>query len=318
MAIRIFSIAFLFSLISCASLAQNNTFKVVPLGVKGGLDESNLSSYMVAVNGTEDYICLDAGTLYSGINKAIENKLFINKKATDILKQNIKGYCISHAHLDHLSGLVINSPDDTAKNIYAMDFCLDVLKNNYFTWKSWANFTDAGEKPLLNKYHYVSLQELQEVPLTGTNMFVTAFMLSHSSPYQSTAFLVRHNDDYILYLGDTGADTIEHSNKLELLWKQVAPLVKVKKLKAIFIEVSYSNAQPVTKLFGHLTPSLLIKEMNVLADLAGKENIKELNVAVTHIKPAADVEATIQKELQQSNQLQIHFVFPEQGKELLF
>ncbi|CAN5707711.1 3',5'-cyclic-nucleotide phosphodiesterase [soil metagenome] len=298
--------------------SNDAVFKVVPLGVRGGIDESNLSAYMLAVDGTDDYICLDAGTLHAGIQQAIENGVFKSISAGDVLKQYIKGYCISHAHLDHLSGLIINSPDDTAKNIYGMPYCLDVLKHNYFTWKSWINFTDDGQKPLLNKYHYVLLEAAKETAITQTSMFVTAFPLSHSAPYQSTAFLVRHNDAYILYLGDTGADTIDHSNQLASLWKQLAPLVKSKKLKAIFIEVSYPNEQPLSKLFGHLNPALLMKEMNVLADLAGKENMKDLPVAVTHMKPSGNNEAIIKQELEQLNTLRLKLVFPKQGRVLVF
>jgi cAMP phosphodiesterase len=298
--------------------SNDAVFKVVPLGVRGGIDESNLSAYMLAVNGTDDYVCLDAGTLYTGIQKAIDSGVFKNISAGNVLKQYIKGYCISHAHIDHLSGLIINSPDDTAKNIYGMPYCLDVLKLNYFNWKSWINFTDEGEKPVLNKYHYVPLTAARETAIAQTNMFVTAFPLSHSVPYQSTAFLVRHESDYILYLGDTGADTIEHSQQLALLWQKVAPLVKTKKLKAIFIEVSYSNEQPLTKLFGHLTPALLMKEMNVLADLAGKENMEGLPVAITHIKPSGNNEVVIQQQLKQLNTSGLKIVFPKQGKVLLF
>ncbi len=94
--------------------AQNKTFKVVPLGVLGGIDESNLSAYMVAPAGSNNYICLDAGTLHYGIEKAVANKVF-NVSATEVLKKYIKSYFISHAHLDHISGLIINSPDDTNK-----------------------------------------------------------------------------------------------------------------------------------------------------------------------------------------------------------
>jgi len=184
----------LFLFICDSSYCQDNSnpvFKVVPLGVKGGIDESNLSAYMLAVNGTNDYVCLDAGTLYTGIQKAVDSGVFKNIAAGEVLKQYIKGYCISHAHLDHLSGLIINSPDDTVKNIYGMPYCLDVLKQNYFNWKSWINFTDDGEKPLLNKYHYVPLEATKETAIAQTSMYVTAFPLSHSEPYQSTSFLVR-------------------------------------------------------------------------------------------------------------------------------
>jgi len=58
-----------------AQQKQSPAFKVIPLGVRGGLDESNLSAYLVAAGGTNDYICLDAGTLHHGIEKAIASHL---------------------------------------------------------------------------------------------------------------------------------------------------------------------------------------------------------------------------------------------------
>jgi len=112
-----------------AQTATNPAFKVVPLGVKGGSDESNLSAYLLAPATSDEYICLDAGTLRSGIDKAVEAGLF-TLKSDQVLKYNIKGYFISHPHLDHLAGLVLNSPDDTAKNIYGLPFCLDVIKED--------------------------------------------------------------------------------------------------------------------------------------------------------------------------------------------
>ncbi|QEC66917.1 3',5'-cyclic-nucleotide phosphodiesterase [Panacibacter ginsenosidivorans] len=311
-------ITLLISLALCNISFCQHSFKVVPLGVKGGIDESNLSAYMLAVNGTDDYVCLDAGTLHAGIQKSIDAGIFKNVSANDVLKRYIKGYCISHAHLDHLSGLIINSPDDTVKNIYGMPYCLDVLRNNYFTWRSWANFADDGEKPTLNKYHYLPLEEGKEIPIPQTNLHITAYPLSHSSPYQSTAFLVRYEDAYFLYLGDTGADTTEHSDKLKSVWQHIAPLVIAKKLKAVFIEVSYTDAQPLNKLFGHLTPSLLMNEMNVLSALAGTDNMKPLPIAITHIKPSGSNQIIIRQQLEQLNTLHLKLVYPEQAKLLLF
>ena len=46
-------------------------FTVVPLGVKGGLAEGNLSAYLVAAAGRTDFICLDAGSLRPGVEKAV-------------------------------------------------------------------------------------------------------------------------------------------------------------------------------------------------------------------------------------------------------
>ena len=49
------------------------------------------------------------------------------------------------------------------------------------------------------------------------------------------------NEAYILYLGDTGPDEIEKTDKLQILWQAVAKLIREGKLKGIFIEVSYPN-----------------------------------------------------------------------------
>ena len=108
-----------------------SSFKVIPLGVKGGLDEGNLSAYMLAVEGTEQYVCLDAGTVYDGIQKAVDNGLF-KQPAIAVLKNSIKGYLISHPHLDHVAGLIMNSPADTAKNIYGTTATINALQKALF------------------------------------------------------------------------------------------------------------------------------------------------------------------------------------------
>ncbi|HTK19100.1 MAG TPA: 3',5'-cyclic-nucleotide phosphodiesterase, partial [Mucilaginibacter sp.] len=233
-------LAFLLTLVIPAF--SQTVFKVVPLGVEGGIDESNLSAYMLAPVNSNNFVCLDAGTLHYGIEKAVEKGVF-NIPAEQVLRRYIKGYLISHSHLDHLSGLIINSPEDTTKNIYAFADCIETFKTRYFTWKSWANFADEGETPQLKKYHYKVLTTGEETPIENTEMTVKAFPLSHSN-LTSSAFLVKSQDNYILYLGDVGPDDIEKSNKLELLWQAIAQLIKEKKLKTIMIEVSFPDEQP--------------------------------------------------------------------------
>lgn len=304
-------------LLSFQVLAQTPSFKVVPLGVKGGSDESNLSSYMVAPVNSNNYVCLDAGTLYAGIREAIKRGVF-SKSIEEVLRENIKGYLISHAHLDHVAGLILNSPDDTSKNIYAMKRTIDILKNNYFTWQSWANFANEGEKPRLDKYRYVQLDTGREFPISNTEMTVTPFILSHGNPYKSAAFLIRYQDHYLLYLGDTGPDKIEHSDDLKSLWKSVAPLIRNKQLKVIFIETSFSDEQPDNKLFGHLTPKWLMEEMNVLSAYTGKSTLINFPIVITHAKPPIHNEQLINKELISSNRLKLRLIFPEQGKMMEF
>ncbi len=310
--ILLFSLAQLFT---DAVIAQNKpaaAFKVIPLGIYGGTDESNLSSYMIAPANSDKYVCLDAGTLHAGIVKATQQKVFVSSE--NVLKKNIQGYLISHPHLDHLAGLIINSPDDSSKNIYGLSFYLDVIQDKYFSWKSWANFGDKGEAPQLKKYHYVYLNPDSVTALTNTIMSVRSFELSHSSPYKSTAFLINTGNAYVLYLGDTGADEIEKSTRLKELWQSIAPLIKVKQLRGIFIETSFPNEQPASKLFGHLTPDLLMKEMQQLATFAGAENLRNVAIVITHIKPAGNNESIIKAQLRRHNNLQLKLVFPLQGK----
>lgn len=292
---------------------QKSSFQVVPLGIKGGIDEKNLSAYLVAPTHTNDFICLDAGTVNAGIEKAIENKVF-KVSTSEVLRKYIKGYFISHAHLDHVSGLIINSPADSSKTVYATEKCMEIMENHYFNDQTWANFGDKGPGTPLKKYHFQTLNIGEEIPVTNTTMTAKAFPLSHVNPFESTAFLIKNGESYILYLGDTGPDAVEKNDKLKSLWTSVAPLVKSKQLKGIFIEVSFPNEQPDQFLFGHLTPNYLMKELHVLEELAGKGTLNGFPIIVTHLKPPVKNITKLKEQLQKQNDLKIKIIYPEQGK----
>lgn len=298
------------------SLSFSQKLEIIPLGIYGGGDEGNLSCYLIGVENSNSYLSLDAGTVRNGLYKAIENKTFENVSAENILRNYIKGYFISHGHLDHLSGLIINSPEDSAKPIYSLPFVVDVFKNNYFTNTAWANFGNEGELPILNKYTYATVEPGNTFQIEDTTMNGEVFELSHASPQKSSAILVNNNDEYVLYLGDTGADRVENSNNLNKIWKRITPLIKENKLQAILIEVSFPNSQPEDKLFGHLTPNLLVEELTQLKKIAGLKNLKGLNIVVTHLKPSGQSIETIKKELAVNNTLEVNYIFPIQGKKI--
>jgi 3',5'-cyclic-nucleotide phosphodiesterase len=206
----------------------------------------------------------------------------------------------------------MNSPNDNAKNLFGLASVLDVFKKNYFTWSAWANFGNEGEAPILKKYTYQTLAPTKEIAIENTGLFVTPFVLCHVKPYESTAFLVRNQNSYFLYLGDTGADKVEQSEQLAALWKTVAPLVMNKQLKGIFIEVSFDNSIPEKALFGHLTPNLLMEEMGKLNQLSNGQ-LNNTPLYVTHIKPCDGCEIKIKSEIQKANQIGLNIFYPSQA-----
>ena len=304
------------SLLASSIFSFGQNLEIVPLGVYGGSDESNLSAYLVGEEGKNEYISMDGGTIYSGIKTAINNKTF-NTDESDVLKNYIKGYFISHGHLDHLGGMIINSPEDSKKPIYGSPEMIKVLKENYFTNAAWANFGSEGETPILNKYQYKPFTNQSTFKVDDTNLEAQIFELSHVNPWKSSALKVSTPTQSLIYFGDTGADRIEKSDKLNEVWKAIAPEIKSGKLKTIMLEVSFPNSQPEHLLFGHLTPKLLMEELNVLANYTGKDAIKNLNVIVTHIKPKGDNPSIIKNELDSLNNLGVKFIYPQQGKRII-
>lgn len=313
---RGFRLLTLLLLLSAAAFAQTEkkAFKIVPLGVLGGIDESNLSAYMVAPTGSNAYICMDAGTLHYGLEQAVKNKVF-NIPAEQVLKKYIKGYFISHSHLDHIAGLLINAPDDSTKNIYAFADCINTIKTHYFTWESWGNFANEGEAPQLKKYTYKVLTPGVEIEAANTSLKVKPFPLSHSN-LTSTAFLINSNNNYLLYLGDVGPDEIEKSHNMQALWQAIAPLIKSKQLKGMMIEVSFPDEQPDKTLFGHFTPKWLMTELTELSKLTGPDALKNFNLVVVHVKPPQISIDKIKAQLKAENKLGLNLIYPVQGKEL--
>ena len=232
-----------------------------------------------------------------------------------MLTTRIKGYLISHAHLDHVAGLIIASPDDSKKPIYALPSVAADLADTYFNWKAWPNFTDRGKAPQLKKYALSDLAAGVATPLSDTAMSVTAFPLSHGG-MESTAFLLESDGEGILCFGDTGPDAVEKGTRLRDIWAAVAERVKQKRLKAIVIESSYTSDRPDNLLFGHLTPRWVLESLRELDRLAGGGALKDLPVVVSHIKYSLTKEQPQKRmlqELEAGNDLGVRFVIPEQG-----
>lgn len=271
-------------------------FTAVVLGSGGGLDESDLTSLLVAPLGRPERVALDAGSIYSGLSRAAARGAF-GKPASPggapvpagaLLQEGIKAYLISHPHLDHVAGLAMVAPDDSRKAILGLATTVEALRAHLFSGALWPNFTDEGAGAI-GRYHLVRLAPGARTPVPDTPLFVEAFPLSHSA-LTSTAFLLEAGDAYLLYLGDTGPDAVEGQGRLAALWARVAPLLRAGSLRALVLECSYPDPRPDGLLFGHLTPRWIGRELDALAALvkpaAPAEALRGLTLVVTHIKPA--------------------------------
>ena len=306
-------------LVATIAPAAATGFDVTAIGVRGGLQDGNLSAWMIAPEGQSKAVMCDAGTLVNGIE--IARRLGTLHGSLDtILHDDIAGYLISHAHLDHTAGLLLASPEDNAKSIYGLPSVNRAMLDSYFNAEAWANFTDRGKAPL-GKYKLVDLTLGEPIPLSDTAMTVTAYPLAHGG-LESTAFLIRSQQDAILCLGDTGADAVEGKPRLAELWRTVGPLIVAHHLKAIIIEVSYPSERPQNLLFGHLTPALLFAEIQQLEIAAGGTgSLRGLPLIASHIKPGtseADPRDLISAQLNAGNRFGLKIIIPNQGEHWTF
>ncbi|EOG6955950.1 MBL fold metallo-hydrolase [Yersinia ruckeri] len=322
-------LALIFSLYSSLSWGG---FEVVALGVDGGVSDGNLTSYLIRGDNNPLYLALDAGSLLPGISKALDNGHFAD--VTDqmaapftrqgyILRQRINSYFISHAHLDHVAGLIIASPEDSKKTHYGTASTVETLRNYYFNWRVWPNFTDSGSGTRLGTYRLEAKRPAQSFTIGLTRLLGEIYPLSHDqSP--SSMLLISQNNESFAYFGDTGSDAVENSKNLDQIWRILGEKVKQQQLKGIIIEVSYPNNVADGKLYGHLTPKWLLTELKNLAKYSGesKQPLKDLPVVISHIKPSlqqgVNSRQIIADELQQGNDLGVKFIFMDQGERQQF
>jgi len=318
-------------ILACSTSQAMAGFDVVALGVHGGVEEGNLTSYLIRSNDEKLYFGLDAGSVLPGISKALEKGAFPQVTVANsapytpqgaVFRNLIGGYFISHGHLDHLAGLIISSPEDSHKPIYGTADTIGTLRQHYFNGKVWPNFTDAGSGLRIGTYRLNAPRPAQRFSIGLTGLDGIIYPLSHGGTPSSMILLSRNNESFA-YFGDTGPDQVEKAKNLEAVWRVLGDEVKARRLKGMIIETSYPDGVPDSQLFGHLTPEWLLKELKVFEIASGGTgSLKGLTVIISHVKPSlkagVDPEAEIARQLEKGNDLGVKFVRMQQGDKMEF
>ncbi|KAK9468073.1 cAMP phosphodiesterases class-II-domain-containing protein [Lipomyces arxii] len=311
-------------------------FELIVLGSSGGPLEFGVSGYIIKSSSESwaknSLVAIDAGTFMAGVLHALRpaasalNPVSVHQQqfgtglmpyatpltnAAYVVRELVAAACITHSHLDHVSGFVLNSSCftfDNPKQLCGLPWVIDDLKKHIFNNAIWPNLTNEGDDPIglitLRRLRYNppandSEDDEEEDDEIGydyiaNGLQVRAYPVSHgcvhyssgqSRAFESSAYFVRDTclSKEILIFGDVEPDSISIDPRNRRVWIAAARKFARSQLSAIVIECSYASIQPEHSLFGHLSPPYLIQELKMFASLL-KCNWAEPNESLVQIE----------------------------------
>ncbi|TFK25063.1 class II cAMP phosphodiesterase [Coprinopsis marcescibilis] len=260
-------------------------FDIVVVGAGGGPDESNLSAYLLkshTAHWKDGVLALEAGSGQGTLRRLLKQnpRLFqqdsdlqcgSSLSASDIYKA-VRGFLITHAHMDHIMSLVVSagSLGGPRKRIHAVKQTLKDIESSVFNDRTWPNLASWNEEDEDYKFLYSPLIPETEYEPIFPEVSVRTFPINHGENelgnYESVAYFIRHdvNGKEFLFFGDVEPDSVAKVPRTINVWRAAAPKIP-DTLSTIFIECSWPSGQPVSQLFGHLTPEYLLEELTTLA-----------------------------------------------------
>ncbi len=203
-------------------------------------DRYNIPAFVV-----DKCLLLDAGTTGQAIKEIEESK--------------ICNIILTHAHLDH-----INAVPFLAESLYmrhkgagitimSISHVLQALKNNLFNNILWPDFTRIPDarNPVLKLERITPRKPFQVCGHT-----IIAYRVNHSVP--AVGYIIEDiKGKRILYTGDTGPT--------DAIWRAADWI------DCVIMEVSFPNRmEEFAVKTGHLTPRLVIQELQKMSSLPGK------------------------------------------------
>ncbi|KAG5341048.1 hypothetical protein C0989_011907 [Termitomyces sp. Mn162] len=278
-------------------------FDLVVVGAGGGPDETNLSAYLFKPHDAEwddGALALEAGSAQGALAAILhQNPLLFQSRNSPTQKTYtapeiyslLRCFLITHAHLDHISGLVLSagSLKGPRKRIYATKETLNDLET-VFSDRIWPNLASWNEDDEKYKLLYSQLHIDSKYREIYPGISVRTMPLNHGrnerGQYGSTAFFIRHNaqNHEFLFFGDVEPDTIADEPRTINVWRAAASKIP-QKLSAIFIECSWPSGRSDDTLYGHLNPAHLVDELVVLATEVVKfRKGEDANVRIKPVK----------------------------------
>ncbi|ODQ82379.1 hypothetical protein BABINDRAFT_158986 [Babjeviella inositovora NRRL Y-12698] len=211
-----------------------------------------------------------------------------------LLLRLLSCYCVTHPHLDHVAGLVINSPvfcdyGIPRKRIHGLRQTTEALQKHCFNGVIWPD--------LARDFLSMSVMEPEKWYPLNLHYSVLPYELAHGKTngdkdvYTSTAFLLKDTtDSYLLVFGDCESDVHSDHPRNFAVWTGVAPLIRDGKLKSIIIECSTPSMAACINLYGHLSPDFLIQELLTLercvrqVEPGCNQPLMGLNILIYHVK----------------------------------
>jgi ribonuclease BN (tRNA processing enzyme) len=175
---------------------------------------------------------------------------------------------VSHAHLDHVAGLVYLTETlafceaGAAVTIASIDPVITTLRGSVFNNVLWPDFSRIPH-PDVPVVKFRTLVE--DVEQRVGDLWVTPVGVSHSVP--AVGYVVHDGSSAVIYSGDTGPT--------EALWQTARGL---RDLRAIILECAFPNRLgPLAHVAKHMTPALIQRELDKLPP--------DVLVWIFHVKP---------------------------------